>query len=129
MSAQAGIWNFDGRPIDPSFLDRMADDIAGCGPDGGDRYMSGFVGMVYRAFHTTKESRLESQPYVSRYGFVLTWDGRLDNRDELIPMLGKDLVTEASDLKIVTAALGQWGTDCFRRFAGDWALSVWDPRD
>jgi len=129
MSAQAGIWNFDGRPIDPSFLDRMADAIAGCGPDGGDRYMSGFVGMVYRAFHTTKESRLESQPYVSRYGFVLTWDGRLDNRDELIPMLGKDLVTEASDLKIVTAALGQWGTDCFRRFAGDWALSVWDPRD
>src|SRR6266481_2639887 len=127
MSAQAGICNFDGRPVDPVLLMQIADAIARYGPDGGGQHTRGPVGMVYRAFHTTKESRLEIQPYVSPRDFVMTWDGRLDNRDELIELLCGDLTQESTDLAIAAAAFDQWDTNCFRALVGDWAFSIWKP--
>ncbi len=128
MSAQAGIWNFDGKPVDEAFLDKLASAIEQYGPDGGNTYINGSTAMTYRAFHTTLESRLERQPYVTARGNVITWDGRLDNRDELIPQLWEELKANQSDVAIVAAALDSWGTDCFRRILGDWAVSVWNPR-
>ena len=128
MSAQAGIYNFDGRPIDPVLLTRMAEAIAPYGPDGGGQHVHGALGMVYRAFHTTKESRLETQPYTSGRGSVITWDGRLDNREELIELLGIDLTLESTDIAIVAAAFDQWDTHCFCKLVGDWAISICKPR-
>src|SRR5258707_5515181 len=125
MSAQAGVWNFDGEPVDEAFLDQLASAIEQCGPDSNNSYVEGSIGMVYRAFHTTLESRLERQPYVSPRGNVITWDGRLDNRDELITQLRKELPTAQTDIAIVAAAFELWGTDSFHRIIGDWALSIW----
>ncbi len=127
MSAQAGMWNFDGRPADLGLLARMADAIARYGPDGGGQYVSGAVAMIYRAFHTTKESRFEIQPHVTRRGFVMTWDGRLDNRKELIELLGGDLDARETDVAIVGRAFDQLESNCFRALVGDWAVSIWKP--
>src|SRR5712671_576254 len=98
MSAQAGIWNFDGKPVDEAFLRKLTSAIEQYGPDGGNTYTHGSIGMVYRAFHTTSESRLERQPYISARGNVITWDGRLDNRDELIPKLREHLTNDRTDV-------------------------------
>src|SRR5882724_1788890 len=125
MSAQAGIWNLDGRPVDLVLLGQLSSAIEQLGPDGGDAYADGAVGMVYRAFHTTPESRLEHQPYRSARGNVITWDGRLDNRNELRRELSAALDGEGTDVAIVGAAFEKWGTDCFRRLVGDWAVSIW----
>jgi asparagine synthase (glutamine-hydrolysing) len=127
MSAQAGICNFDGRPVDPGLLGRMAASIAHYGPDGGGQHVRGSVGMVYRAFHTTKESRLESQPYTTGRGHVMPWDGRLDNRDELIERLGDDLNSGYSDLAIVASAFDRWDKNCLHWLIGDWAVTIWKP--
>src|ERR687888_1632076 len=83
MSVQAGIWNFDGRPVGPKQFDDFSALLRQYGPDGEASYVDGSIGMLYRPFHTTLESRREQQPYCSRSGFVLMWDGRLDNRDEI----------------------------------------------
>src|SRR5260370_38319376 len=85
--------------------------------------------MLYRPFHTTTESRLERQPRISESGKILTWDGRLDNRDELIKQLVNVLKDDQTDVAIVAAAVARWGTDCFAKLVGDWALSIWDPRE
>lgn len=127
MSGQAGIWNFDGKPVDEAFLDKLTSAIEKYGPDGGNTYINGSTAMTYRAFHTTLESRLERQPYVTDCGNVITWDGRLDNRDELIPQLWEELTVDRTDVAIVAAAFECWGTDCFHRIIGDWAVSVWQP--
>ena len=60
-------------------------------------------------------------------GFILTWDGRLDNRDELIAELRSELEANPTDVAIVAAAFDRWETDCFRRIVGDWAVSIWKP--
>src|SRR5579859_2901889 len=87
MSVQAGIWNFDGRPVDRATLARISSQIAEYGPDGEAMHVDRSVGMLYRPFHTTLESRKEQQPHVFANGRVITWDGRLDNREELISAL------------------------------------------
>jgi asparagine synthase (glutamine-hydrolysing) len=129
MSAQAGILNFDGRPVDQAFLGKLSVAIEQYGPDGGGTYVDGALGMAFCAFHTTLESRLERQPRRSAHGIVLTWDGRLDNRDELISQVWDELTDERTDVAIVMAAYEKWGTDCFRKLIGDWALSIWNSHD
>ena len=127
MSVQAGIWNFDGRPVDRKLLANISESLKHQGPDGESCHVDGPVALLFRPFHTTAESRREKQPYFSQRGFILTWDGRLDNRDELIPELRSELEANPTDVAIVAAAFDRWETDCFRRFVGDWAATVWRP--
>ncbi len=104
MSVQAGIWNFDGRPVDRKLLENLSESLSNEGPDGESCYVGGSVALLYRPFHTTPESRQEKQPYTSRRGFILTWDGRLDNREALMPDLRSDLDASPTDLAIFAAA-------------------------
>jgi asparagine synthase (glutamine-hydrolysing) len=127
MSVQFGKCNFDGKPVAPNDLDRVRPMLAPYGPDGEGSICKDNVGILYRAFHTTKESRNEVQPSRSTSGAVTTWDGRLDNREELASQLGAELAA-STDLAIVAAAYERWGTDAFAKLIGDWALSIWDPR-
>jgi asparagine synthase (glutamine-hydrolysing) len=127
VSIQAGIWNFDGEPADKQFLERVSQATAKHGPDGETFHLNDSLGMLYRPFHTTKESCLERQPYVSPRNNVFTWDGRLDNREELIPKLDGCLAGDLTDVAIVAAAFDKWGTECFAKLLGDWALAIWNP--
>jgi len=129
MSVQAGIWNFDGAPVDPEVLTKISSQTAEYGPDGEEMLIDGNIGMLYRPFHTTAESCLERQPHVFGSGKVMTWDGRLDNRDELISELGSPLNTESTDIAIVAAVYEKWGCDSFAKLVGDWALALWDPHE
>src|SRR6478672_6147529 len=86
MSALGGILNFGGSPapVDRHTLIELGERLETRGPDGGGEAVLAHVGMTYRAFHTTHESQFEVQPLVSAHGHMLTLDGRLDNRDDLI---------------------------------------------
>jgi asparagine synthase (glutamine-hydrolysing) len=128
MSVQFGRWNTDGKPVDPDYLEKVKPIIARYGPDDGSSYTKDGVGILYRAFHTTKESHSESQPHVTDSGAVIVWDGRLDNRTELIRQLRDRLTTSPTDVSIVAAAYQVWGTDSFAKLIGDWALSLWDAK-
>lgn len=127
MSVQFGRWNFDSKPVNQDYREKVKSVIAPYGPDGGSSYSKDNVSILYHAFHTTKESRRELQPHVMASGAVITWDGRLDTRAELIREL-RDVVTIGStDVSIVAAAYERWDTNCFAMLIGDWALSVWNP--
>jgi len=128
MSVQFGIWNFDDKPVDQAYLAKVRQVIAPYGPDDESAYSASNLSILYRAFHTTKESRCEMQPRVSESGVVITWDGRLDNRAELIRSLRNHLTIGATDLSVVAAAYEEWGTNCFAKLVGDWALSIWDAK-
>jgi asparagine synthase (glutamine-hydrolysing) len=129
MSAQFGRWNFDRELVSEDYLERVRSMIAPYGPDGGGCYKKENVGILYQAFHTTKESRLEVQPCILRSGTVLTWDGRLDNRADLMSHLSNGLLSDSPDATIIAAAYEQWGVACFAKLIGDWALSAWNPAD
>ena len=129
MSAQFGRWNFDGAPVDPGYLEEVQSFIAPYGPDGGGCHSGPGIAILYQAFHTTEESRSEIQPHISLSGAITTWNGRLDNREDLIRLLNTSLAADASDVQIVAAAYERWSTGCFAKFLGDWAVSIWDARE
>jgi asparagine synthase (glutamine-hydrolysing) len=126
MSVQAGIWNFDGEPVTQASLTQIGAILAEDGPDGETIHLAGSMGMLYRPFHTTRESRLEHQPHLSNSGNLITWDGRLDNRDELLSQLGNTTQDDKTDVSIVSDAFDCWGTECFAKLTGDWAVAIWN---
>jgi len=134
MSALAGILNFgsDAAPVDEYDLAKLGAALDSRGPDGGFDLVRGNIGMSYRAFHTNPESRLEVQPLVTGEGHMLTWNGRLDNREDLIRQLKSHLPqahpAAISDLTVVMAAYREWEKDCFKRLVGDFCLALWDAR-
>lgn len=129
MSVQAGVLHFDGAPASRNALLKMSAYLSAFGPDGEYTHLDGPLGMLWRPYHTTAESRLEHQPLVFDCGRTITWDGRLDNRDDLIRSMGMRPEIGYADVTIVAASFQRWGTDCFRRFIGDWAVSIWDPSE
>src|SRR5437667_9228544 len=127
MSVQFGRWNFEGQQPHQDYITKVRSILARYGPDSDESYSKGGVKILYRAFHITKESHRESQPHISSSGAVITWDGRLDNRAELISELQDSLTISSTDLAIVAAAYEKWANNCFAKLIGDWALSIWNP--
>jgi asparagine synthase (glutamine-hydrolysing) len=129
MAVQFGRWNYDGRPVEPAYLARIDSLLEPYGPDGLTTYSQAGIQILYRAFHTTLPSRTECQPFILRSGAVLTWDGSLDNRATLIGGLGGVVTRDSPEVLIVAAAYEQRGAQSFADLAGDWALSIWEPRE
>lgn len=128
MSGIGGIYCFDGARADCATLKALGDGLERKGPDGRYEYKSGPVGMVYRPFHTNLESRMETQPFVSDRGHILCWDGRLDNREDLVKTLRNYLRDDHTDVALVLAAYVKWGIDFLPQIIGDFAFSLWDPQ-
>jgi asparagine synthase (glutamine-hydrolysing) len=128
MSVQFGRLNFDGKLAEQDYLEKVQPLLLPYGPDDQGLYSDGAISMLYCAFQTTKESRCEKQPLVMASGSIITWDGRLDNRAELIRQLSDFVTSDSTDISIVVAAYERWGSSCFAQLLGDWALAIWDPR-
>jgi asparagine synthase (glutamine-hydrolysing) len=129
MSVQFGRWNFEGQPPALDYIEKVSAALAPYGPDSSESYSKDGIRILYRAFHTTKESRHEKQPCISPSCAVITWDGRLDNRADLISELRGSLTVSSTDVAIVAMAYEKWGTNCLGKLIGDWALSIWNPHE
>lgn len=57
---------------------------------------------------------------------VLHWDGRLDNREDLLLRLRDLLRGETSNAAIARASYERWGADGFVHLIGDWSLVIRD---
>src|SRR5205823_5159209 len=84
MSGIVGIWNLDGRPVERKLLGRLSATMSHRGLDGEDFWLDGPVGLACQLFRVTPESATEVQPLVDHSGTVLVFNGRLDNRTELL---------------------------------------------
>ena len=57
---------------------------------------------------------------------ILHWDGRLDNRSDLLPRLRDSLKGESSNEAIARATYDRWGTEGLVHLIGDWSLVIRD---
>lgn len=57
---------------------------------------------------------------------VLHWDGRLDNREDLLARLRDSLKGDTSNMAIARATYERWGTNGFVHLIGDWSLVIRD---
>jgi asparagine synthase (glutamine-hydrolysing) len=71
-------------------------------------------------------SRLDSANERHQRTEVLSWDGRLDNRSELLLLLADSLCGETSNAALARAAYERWGIDGFVKLIGDWSVVIHD---
>jgi asparagine synthase (glutamine-hydrolysing) len=132
MSAIAGIYNLDKRPVDRHLLGRMLDCVPQWGSDAVRIWTDGFVGLGHRQLCTTEESLREVQPAHNRRRTAwITFDGRVDNREELVQSLrprAANLISP-TDVDLLLAAYEFWGTDCLEHVIGDFSFALWDARE
>jgi asparagine synthase (glutamine-hydrolysing) len=129
MSGIVGMWNLDGRPVEREVLSTMSATLAHRGPDGEEQWISGPVGLSCQLMRVTPESLHETQPLVHPAGAVVVFDGRLDNREELLGLLKGAWGAEpdSPDPALVLAAYEAFGERFPERLNGDFALAIYDP--
>lgn len=129
MSGLALVWNRDGAPVERACLDGVLSALAHRGPDGVDACVRPDLALGHRHFWTTPEEAGERQPLAGSTGDVLlVFDGRLDNRAELLAALDLESHRDPpySDAAIVLSAYARWGERCFERFLGPFAVALYD---
>ncbi len=90
----------------------------------------GVVGLAFRRLKIIDLSERAAQPMRSaRSGVWVVFNGEIYNfrklRDEL-RRAGHEFNSE-SDTEVVLAAYNEWGSECFRRLHGMWAIALLDP--
>lgn len=128
MSILFGVRAAEGESVAEGELRKLAQATSRYAPEGTSVVTRGSIGMGFQPYYTHERSKLETQPVIAARGDILSFDGRLDNHDELTRKL--DLPYKAApDSEIVLAAFERWGENCFSRLVGDWALALWSDAD
>ncbi len=128
MSVQTGMLAFDGRKIREEDLDFLLFELDQRGPDSCSVYADGPLGMGFRGLFITDEDYYGDQPRISPAGIVVTFDGRLDQRDELARRIGLTEFNRVSDAQLVLTAYEKLGEDAFESIIGEYALALWDKK-
>ena len=134
MSGLAGVVHLDGRPVTRALLERLTALVAHRGPDG-IGYWTGegrgtdpVVGLSHQRLVTTARVQ-DAQPlHDERTGLAVTFDGRLDNRDDLASALGigqRELASRG-DAWLALRGYARWGDDCAGHLLGDFVFALWD---
>lgn len=129
MSAFAGLVLFSGAANGQ--LERMERGLVGEALERASLRRFGGGGGVFRQQIITPEDRWERQPSVgSASGVVSMFDGRLDNRAELLAELGatSTMAAPLPDGEIARLCYERWGADSVPRLLGEFAWAVWDDR-
>ena len=128
MSGLAACWHLDGSPLSPAVLAAMVGAVPHRGPDGVSQWVDRTIGLGHCLLATTPESIGERQPLIDG-SLALVFDGRLDNRAELLrrlqpdPLLDHPTITDAS---LVAAAYRRWNTAVAEHLLGDFSFVLWD---
>ena len=130
MAGIFGVCHFDDRPIDRDSIARMSAAIAHEGRDGEGMVIEGATAIGCRLLYETSDSAARQQPVRCSSGTRLVFDGRLDNRQELINTLRDrcEVSAATSDAQLAAASYEIAGADFARHLLGDFAVAIFDAR-
>src|SRR5580700_11082180 len=126
MSLQAGTHHYygDGRPVCDDQAEAIRKSLAVAGHSDPRIWRADGVCMGH-ADLPLGLCAAPAQPYVAGRA-AITFDGRLDNRDDLQLLLHDALDGELSDAVLALAAYQRHGPDGLLHLIGDWSLAIYD---
>lgn len=119
-------------PVEQRETERLGSIAVTYGGGKGRIWRGDTAALVLTPRSFTPEDRLDRLPAAFMGGASqLVFDGRLDNRDELITSLNLPTPEAArlGDAALVMAALERWGVDACPRLIGAFALAWWNEID
>jgi len=125
MSGFAGVWNIDGRPVERKRIASIGSTVAHRGQDHADVWCSGAFGCAAHVRRVAPATVLERQPLIDSHGNALVFDGRLDNRDDLLQQLQTTGdVSDIPDVEVASEAMRAWSDGALEKLSGDFALAA-----
>ena len=125
----AGIHTLDGRPVEPQPVVCINEAARILVSGRRDYWLGDSIGLAC----TTAPTEVAAHPTVRRWSrnggarCVLVFDGRIDNRQELIEELsGQGVDVSSDDGELIFAAYRAWGDACPSKLIGDFAFGLWD---
>lgn len=127
MSAISGIYNRNGRNIDPNLIKNMNNALSHRGPDGSDILVYETIAFGHQMLQTTHESIHEKLPIEDKNsGLIITADARIDNREELSKELDIENNEKFSDSYFILKAYQKWNENCPKKLLGDFTFVIYD---
>ena len=128
MQAIGGICRLDGGPVDRGMVGRMNDAAQLLLPCRRASWTSGSIGLFCASPHLGGAGPAAAEPAGDASGRrTLVFDGRLDNREELVARLHRHGAWPGtSDIELTLAAYAAWGDGCASKLIGDFAFALWD---
>lgn len=117
---------------DKNDLARMTRALIHRGPDDSGIYQDASVFLGHRRLSIIDLAGGSQPMRDPASGLVIVYNGELYNHPELraeLEKCGHVFRTAHSDTETVLHAFAQWGSDCFARFNGMFALAIHDPRN
>jgi asparagine synthase (glutamine-hydrolysing) len=127
MSSQTGMLYLDQTPIDEQTATWLFWALGREDADARGEYRDAGLLMAHAATWVDDIAASEQQPHTSALGNTITFDGRLDNRDDLLLRRRGHLRGHQTDCDLALAAYEAWGLGGFESLIGDWSLVLWEP--
>ncbi|MBT5875714.1 MAG: hypothetical protein HOH43_19980 [Candidatus Latescibacteria bacterium] len=126
MSAIFASIHWQGKPVDPSVLDSAIGCVRHRCPDGAWKWMDGAVGLAQADLATLPEDEPGS-PVVSG-ALRIVASCRIDNREEVLGILGSRSPVNGTDTALILAAYEAFGEACAEKLIGDFAFAIWNTK-
>ena len=131
MCGICGELRFDNQQPTRQRLEKMMAKLERRGPDFGNHYIHGAVGLGHRRLAIIDLSERANQPMVDdELGLTLVFNGTIYN----YPELRSELIDKGyhfssdGDSEVIIKAYAEWGRGCVKRFNGMFAFAIWDQR-
>lgn len=131
MCGIAGVVNLRGESINSIFLNKMAEAIKHRGPDDEGIWADRNVGFAHRRLSILDLSLSGHQPMCNESkDLCIVYNGEIYNHPDLKIQLEEagHLYHSRTDTETILYAYEEWGISCFSKFAGMFALAIWDAR-
>ena len=125
-----GIAGYIGN-AEKSLEEKLFNGISYRGPDSNGRFVSqtslGTLVLLHTRFSINDLSNSSNQP-MSRNNITIVFNGEIFNYLEIRKELLMDGFTFVSngEAEVIIGAYRKWGMDCFEKFLGFWAISLFD---
>ncbi len=129
MCGIAGLYNFDTQHLsDESVLRAMGLAMIHRGPDDGDIFTDGSLGLVSRRLSIVDLSAKARMPFRSQSGrFVIVYNGEVYNYRELAQNYLSSLSLRShSDTEVIVELYERMGSSVLDLFNGMFAIAIWD---
>lgn len=129
MCGIAGIWRWDGQPVEEDRLRLMAEAIANRGPDGEGIWTEGGIGFAHRRLAIIDVSPRGAQPMVSAdERYVVTFNGEIYNYQELRRACEErgNVFRSDSDTEVLLHLYARKGEKMLADLRGMFAFAIWD---
>jgi asparagine synthase (glutamine-hydrolysing) len=130
----AAILHIDGTDVEPSLLAQMLAVGRPIAPDTDKplvptiegTWVNKHIGLGVARFRLAEEPHTRCPPtHDASRQLMLAWEGRIDNREDIVVSLGSHWST-ADDEALLLNAYAKWGVGCLEHLCGDFAFILWD---